>query len=109
MKVVSGSLAPIDAGQTIVDDQTASDRGLAVGGTVTIRTARGEPEQMTIVGTYERSAVTVSGFVVSPSAAAAGFASPGSEPGLRRRGAGSQWWTPRWSEVQGRRCRTAPR
>ena len=31
---------------------------------------------MTIVGTYERNPVTVSGFVVSPSAAAAGFASP---------------------------------
>ncbi len=76
MKVVSGTLAPIDARQTIVDDQTASDRGLAVGSMVTIRTARGEPEQMTIVGTYERSSVGISGFVVSPSSAAAGFASP---------------------------------
>ncbi len=76
MTLVSGRLAPIGAGQTIVDDQTASDRGLAVGSTVTIRTARGEPEQMTIVGTYERSSVTVSGFVVSASAASAGFASP---------------------------------
>ena len=76
MTLVSGTLAPIDAGQTIVDDQTASDRGLTVGSTVTIRTARGDPEQMTIVGTYERSSVTVSGFVVSPSSAAAGFASP---------------------------------
>ncbi len=76
MTLVSGTLAPIDAGQTIVDDQTASDRGLTVGSTVTIRTARGDPEQMTIIGTYERSSVTVSGFVVSPSSAASGFASP---------------------------------
>jgi len=71
---VSGSLEPLAAGQTIVDDQTATEKGWQLGGTISIRMGREEPKPITIVGLYKRTG-TVSGLLISPADAQASFVS----------------------------------
>jgi putative ABC transport system permease protein len=55
--------------QLLVDENTATDRGMTVGTAVTVQTSRGGPVQYTVTGIYQRND-SLSGFILPQSAAA---------------------------------------
>jgi putative ABC transport system permease protein len=75
LKIKSGSLRTLRAGETVVDDRLAADRRLRVGDTVEVTTPRAAPRRLTVVGVYERTQL-LPGPVLSAADADAGFRSP---------------------------------
>ncbi|MGH3880744.1 MAG: FtsX-like permease family protein, partial [Actinophytocola sp.] len=71
---VSGQLRDLRPGEVVVDSDTLSARGLAVGGTVRLATPRGGPRAYEIVGSY-RANFLLSGPVLAPADAAERFVS----------------------------------
>jgi putative ABC transport system permease protein len=75
LETVSGSLQPLGTGQAIVDDQTAVDRGLHVGSTMSVRMARGDAKNITVIGIFKRTGV-LQGLYLSGADVTAGFSNP---------------------------------
>ncbi len=63
LKVSGGSLGQLQAGQLVVDEDTAKDKKLSAGGTVQIQTSRGEPVTYTVAGVFKKSTL-LNGFVL---------------------------------------------
>ncbi|HEX6870550.1 MAG TPA: FtsX-like permease family protein [Micromonosporaceae bacterium] len=59
----AGDIATVADGQALVDEQTATDKGLRVGSTLTVQLARGEAQTLTISGIYAKSDL-MRGYVV---------------------------------------------
>ncbi len=74
MKATAGSVDTLGANQLVVDEDTAADRGLSVGSTLTVQPSRGEPTTYTVTGIYGK--VDLFGGFVLPAAAAADFTVP---------------------------------
>jgi putative ABC transport system permease protein len=68
LRASAGRIDAIDGGQAIVDEATASERGLTLGSTVTVQLPRGEPETLRVSGIYAASDL-LSGVIVPVSAA----------------------------------------
>jgi putative ABC transport system permease protein len=69
MTAKAGTLDRLDAGQLIVDEQTAQARHLGIGDTVTVQLTKGEARTFTVVGVYARTP-GVSGWITGPTEAA---------------------------------------
>src|SRR5690606_17072111 len=68
LKMTTGAVDQLDAGQLLVDDTTAQERGLTVGSTVQVQLARGERTTYTVAGIYEESDL-YDGYLLPPQAA----------------------------------------
>jgi len=75
MKSVEGDLVP-GANELILDKQSADDRGLSVGSTVTVQFPKGHSGQYTVSGIYERSALAT-GIIFGPETVTSAFTEPG--------------------------------
>jgi putative ABC transport system permease protein len=75
MEPVSGRLAPLGPDSVIVDQRTATDLGLATGGTITVQMARTPPKIYTVQGIYTGSTVNA-GFYFPVEDITAGFNAP---------------------------------
>ncbi|MEJ3750464.1 ABC transporter permease [Actinomycetes bacterium KLBMP 9797] len=74
VKPVAGTVDRLGDDQVIVDAGTAKERGLSVGSTVPVQTARGDEKTYTVTGIYAESDL-YGGFLL-PTAAARDFALP---------------------------------
>ncbi|MEV6522999.1 FtsX-like permease family protein [Longispora sp. NPDC051575] len=74
LKATSGSVDALSGNQLILDERTAKDANLSVGGTVKVQTTRGEAVTYTVAGVFKESQV-LRGYVL-PQAAAANFLAP---------------------------------
>jgi putative ABC transport system permease protein len=74
LTATAGSLDPLDEDELVIDDRTATERGLAVGDRVEVQLSRGDPHTYQVAGVYEWSPIYF-GFVL-PEQAAADFAIP---------------------------------
>ncbi|HEY0640978.1 MAG TPA: ABC transporter permease [Pseudonocardiaceae bacterium] len=72
MTATAGSLRTLSSGEIVVDDEFAAERGLAVGGTLTLATQRGGERDYRVVGIYQRNELA-SGPVISDEDGATGF------------------------------------
>jgi putative ABC transport system permease protein len=70
----AGTIDSLGDNQLLVDSETAKDKGLSVGATVSVQTSRGDAKTYTLSGIYNESDL-YSGFVL-PVSAAKGFAVP---------------------------------
>ena len=74
LRTTEGTLDTLGPSELVVDDETATERGLAVGDRVTVQFSRGEPQTYRLVGVYEATAIN-NGYIV-PEAAVANFGIP---------------------------------
>ncbi|HWH00166.1 MAG TPA: ABC transporter permease [Pilimelia sp.] len=74
LTATAGAVGPLRPGQAIVDADTAGERGLRAGGTVTVQHSRGQPRTYTVVGVYATTEL-FSGLVL-PQESARDFAVP---------------------------------
>lgn len=89
LNTVAGSLSPIPAGSVIVDDRTAKARGLSVGSTVTVETARSGTRTFTVSGIYQAAPLIAAGYVFGPEDVASSFTSPAPIQGFVKVAAGT--------------------
>jgi putative ABC transport system permease protein len=73
MRTVAGTVAPIAPGTVIVDDDTAADKGLSVGDSLTVKLARVPERTFTLAGIYAGSPTLNSGFYFGFEDVNAGF------------------------------------
>jgi putative ABC transport system permease protein len=67
LTATAGTIDAINDGQAIVDEKTATDKGLVLGSPLTVQLARGEPLHLSLSGIYAKSDL-INGFMVPVSA-----------------------------------------
>jgi putative ABC transport system permease protein len=80
LQAASGSVDSLRAGQLILDERTAKDRGLTLGEKVEIRLPRGDAAEYTVSGLYKKNDAA-SGFLL-PADAVRNFAAPAPTMGM---------------------------
>jgi putative ABC transport system permease protein len=76
LQTTAGRLRTLQQGELVVDDQFATDHGLAVGGTLQLTTQRRGLQSYTVVGVFQRSRLVPGPVLLSIPDATAGFRSP---------------------------------
>ncbi|MDG4826421.1 ABC transporter permease [Asanoa sp. WMMD1127] len=80
LKQVAGNVRELNPGEVLLDQDTANALRLGVGNQVTMRTARGEPVTLDVVGIFEPNQAISSSLISS--ADAGGFRSPFAQQGF---------------------------
>ena len=88
LKMATGAVDRLEPHQVLVDDDTARERGLSIGSTVSVQLARGERATYTVAGTYVKSEL-YDGYMLPPQAAA-NFSTPQPVQGFLQLAPGSR-------------------
>jgi putative ABC transport system permease protein len=76
LKATAGQLRTLQQDELVVDHEFATERNVAVGGSLQLTTQRGRPRTYTVVGVFERSRLVPGPVLLSGAAATAGFRTP---------------------------------
>jgi putative ABC transport system permease protein len=84
LRATAGQLRTLQPGELVVDDEFATERSLAVGGTLQLTTQRGGAQPYTVVGVFQRSRLVPGPLLLSIQDATARFRSPQANFGYLR-------------------------
>ncbi|MGW0502284.1 ABC transporter permease [Micromonospora sp. NPDC003241] len=76
LNAAAGDIDRIGAGQMLVSEETAKERGLSVGSTTSVQLARGEPSTYTVTGIFEDTPLFTGVEMVLPTEIARNFTVP---------------------------------
>ncbi|MFI7023888.1 ABC transporter permease [Micromonospora sp. NPDC049900] len=76
LNAAAGDIDRIGAGQMLVSEETAKERGLSVGSTTSVQLARGEPGTYTVTGIFEDTPLFTGVQMVLPTEVARNFTVP---------------------------------